>query len=229
MLLSDRRRFLAGAAASALIAPGIARAAQGRLAFDILRDGNPIGTHVLSFDRAGDRLETTIAIDILVKIAFVPVYRYTHRNREVYDGDQLVSMASETDDNGSAYRVNVRQDSAGLLVDGSSGVATVPAATLPTTYWKPRTVQETRWIDTQRGSIIEGRSTLVGTETVLVGNEAVACERYALRGDLDLDLWYGSVGWAKLGFQIQGNDITYRRRPESDVASLPQAVLSGRS
>ncbi|MFW5680032.1 MAG: DUF6134 family protein [Pseudomonadota bacterium] len=225
MVSMNRRHFVAAAAAGGVLLPATARADTGLLAFDVLRNGSRIGSHTLTLRRDGNRVESEIAIDLEVKIAFVTAYRYTHRNREVYVDDRLVSMRSRTDDNGDAYAVDAELRGDRLVVSGTDGTLELPPSILPTTYWKPRMVDDGRWLNTQHGRVVEGRSERVGEETVLVGGKPVRCERYAIRGDIDLDLWYGPIGWTKLAFTVRGdNRIEYDRRPESDVASLPQAI-----
>ncbi|TVQ33924.1 MAG: hypothetical protein EA356_11430 [Geminicoccaceae bacterium] len=225
MLSMDRRRFVAGAAAAGVLLPQAARAESGLLAFDVSRNGSKIGTHTIRLRQDGDRVETDIAIDLEVRLAFITAYRYTHRNHEVYVADRLVSMQSWTDDNGTRYEVDARNQGDRLVVTGTDGTKELPAGILPTTYWKPRMVQDGAWINTQHGRLVEGRSELVGEELVEVGSQVVPSEHWAIRGDVNLDLWYGDIGWTQLAFTIRGdNHIRYTRRPESDVASLPQAV-----
>lgn len=203
-----------------------ARADEGRLLFDVRRNGERIGTHELRLRRSGDRIEADIAIDLKVKLAFVTVYRYRHRNHEVYEAGRLLSMSSRTDNNGEKLRVDVARDGDELVVQGSSGALRAPGDLLPTTYWQPRSMAQSRWIDSQNGRLVAGRVERAGVERVAYEGRQIECERYRLRGDLDLDLWYGPEGWAKLAFQFGGSRIDYGRRAESDVASLPQAVTS---
>ena len=225
MLAMNRRHFVASAAAGGLLLPATARADTGLLAFDVSRNGSKIGSHSITLRQDGNRVESDIAIDLEVKLAFITAYRYTHRNHEVYVDDQLVSMQSWTDDNGSRYEVEARNRGDRLEVRGTDGTVELPASILPTTYWKPRMVQDASWINTQHGRLVEGRSELVGEEVVEVGGQSVECERFAIRGDIALDLWYGPIGWTQLAFTVRGdNHIRYTRRPESDVASLPQAI-----
>lgn len=203
-----------------------AAAADGRLLFDVFRGDSRIGRHELRVRRVGDRIETDVAIDLEVKLAFVTLYRYRHRNREVYEGDRLVQMSSRTNNNGEDLAVDIRREGETLLIDGAEGRVTAPGQLFPTTYWQPRSVEAGAWIDSQSGRIVESRVEAVGEEVIAYEGRDIVCRRYALRGDLDCDLWYGPEGWAKLAFEVSGSRISYRRRPESDLASLPQALAS---
>jgi hypothetical protein len=222
----SRRQFALTGAAGALVMAGPARAADGRLIFDVYREGDRIGTHEVRLRKNGERLEVDIDIDLQVKFAIVTAYRYRHRNREVYEGPRLISMSSRTNDNGEKYAVDVRRDGDELVVDGIEGTQRVAGDLIPTTYWQPRSVNFDRWIDSQKGKIVEAEVTHVGAEQIAYEGGQITAEHYRLRGEFACDLWYADQGWAKLVFEVKDSRIRYRRREESDVASLEQAVSS---
>ncbi|MFP4269107.1 MAG: DUF6134 family protein [Alphaproteobacteria bacterium] len=228
-MLSRRRFALTGTAAGGALVmarPALADRADGRLLFDVYREGDRIGTHELRLRQEGDRIEADITIDLAVKFTVVTAYRYRHRNREVYEGEQLVSMSSRTNNNGEKLSVDVRREGDELVVDGKAGRQRVAGDLIPTTYWQPRSVERNRWIDSQNGRVVESEVTHVGTERIRYEGGEARADRYRLSGDLDCELWYGDEGWAKLTFEVQGSRISYRRRAESDVASLEPAVRS---
>jgi len=227
-MLSRRHFGLGAAAVGTLVSarPAFADGPDGRLVFDVYREGDRIGVHEVRLRQDGDRIEADIHIDLAVKFAFLTAYRYEHRNREVYEGDQLVSMRSRTDNNGEKLKVDVTRDGDELVVDGKAGRRRVAGDLLPTTYWQPRSVRQNRWIDSQNGRVVESEVTALGADRIRYEGREVPADRFKLRGDLDCDLWYGPEGWAKLAFEVRGSRISYRRRAESDVASLEQAVRS---
>ena len=49
-----------------------------RLEFDVLRDGGPLGHHIVSFKRDGDAL--TVETDVKLKVSFGPLtlFEYLH-------------------------------------------------------------------------------------------------------------------------------------------------------
>ncbi|WP_340119518.1 DUF6134 family protein [Pelagibius sp. 7325] len=222
----NRRAFitalLAGGALSAvrpLRAWGAAVPSAGDLAFDIRRDGSSIGGHHVVFRRAGERLEVDIDIDIAVNLAFIPLFAYSHRNREVWQDGRLLSLESETDDDGQRYTVSARAEGGVLRVTGSGGDFQAPADTLPTSYWNPRTVEQTRLLDSQHGRLLAVESRLLGEERLDGGKTA---RRYRLSGDLDLDLWYAATGeWVNIAFTARGATVSYLRRPTTDAAGAP--------
>ena len=95
----------------------------------------------------------------------MPVYRYVHRNTEVWQGDRLVSLDTRTDDNGDSFTVSARRTAEGIEVEGAEGRVLAPADILPTSYWRGDTINQTRLLDTQRGVIRQVAFSRAGRET----------------------------------------------------------------
>lgn len=202
----------------------------GRLAFEVLRDGSPIGTHVIAFDHgeAGD-LSVAIAIDLEVGLGPITLYRYTHRNRVAWQGERLVRLRAETDDDGTPHRVAVDGAVAGgeavirVANDGEEAQRPLPPAgapggpaVLPSTYWSRATVDQTRLLNTQTGEIEDVTVTRMGRERVATPEGERMATRYRVDGDLKLDLWYDDDDrLVSLAFEARGSQITYRLREAS--------------
>ena len=73
------------------------------LVFSAVRNGQPIGTHALAFKREGGQLIVSTSIDLAVKLLGVTAYRYSHRSREIWTGDDLQSITTLTEDDGKQY------------------------------------------------------------------------------------------------------------------------------
>ena len=221
----DRRTLFWGALAMPAI--GFARsaaAASWGQDFAVSRDGSPIGRHGLRFTQDGARTTAEITIELQVKVAFITVYRYRHVNREIWDGDDLLSFASRTDDNGTAHRVQARRSGDRILVEGDQGTVEAPADALPTTYWHRRFLDRPQWIDTQNGRLLSCSVSSRGVERITALDREVAADRFAVAGDLQLDLWYVGEQWVKLAFPgPDGTPIDYRLqrsdRPPAATAS----------
>jgi hypothetical protein len=67
------------------------------------------------------------------------------------------------------------------------------------------------WIDTQEGGLKRWQVTPKGTARVAAAGNSVAADRFAITGDLALDLWYAQDHWVKLEFTgSDGSVIDYR-------------------
>ncbi len=183
----------------------------GELRFEVFRNGSEIGYHVLSFNQDGERLTVDIDIELRVRFAFITAYRYEHRNREQWEASELLGFKSRTNDNGTRHSVEARRDDGQLIVQGSEGKLELPVSMLPTTYWHRNFMARNRWIDTQNGRIVESQVNARGSERIEAAGEMVEAERFEVRGDLDVDLWYHDDRWVKLGFAASdGSRIDYR-------------------
>jgi hypothetical protein len=183
----------------------------GDLRFEVMRNGSEIGYHVLSFRQEAERLTVDIDIELRVKFAFITAYSYEHRNREEWEAGRLLGFKSSTNDNGVHSAVETRLEDGQLLIAGSAGRQTGPADLLPTTYWHRNFMDRERWIDTQNGRIVESAVTPEGSERIESAGRMIEANRFKLRGDLDVDLWYHDDRWVKLGFNASdGSRIDYR-------------------
>ena len=181
----------------------------GRIDFDILRQGSSIGRHSLRFRREGPLLKVDIEIDIDISLAFIPIFSYRHRNSEVWKADRLVSLETETDDDGERHRVSAWAVPEGLRVEGTGGSFLAPADIVPTSYWNERTLSQTALLDTQGGTVMEVLVEPAGRETLASGRDA---RRYRISGDLEVELWYSAAGeWLKIAFEARGAEISYAR------------------
>lgn len=211
--------------------PKLAAAYPGILKFAVARDGAPLGVVMQRFGRNGADAITEVFIDFDVTFAGIALFRYEHRARERWRGGRLIALDSMTNDDGDRQAVMARATPDGLRVDGPSGRLMAPADILPSSYWHPRFVEQTRMLDSQRGRLLRFTIGAAGRETITALERAVECTRYALRGDVDLDAWYDDRRvWQKMAFTIAGNFIEYSRvAPDSsDAAAFGLPLRDGR-
>ena len=180
------------------------------VAFTVLRDGERLGSHSVRISQEDDRLIAEIEIDLEVRLAFFTLFRYRHSNREVWQDGRLISLDSKTDDDGELYWVRARAQDDGLAVESRDGRIVAPADILPTSYWRPETIDRGELLDTQRGQIVQVSVEDLGKEPADQTESAMADRRYAVRGDLNLDIWYSQDGrWNGLLFEVRGSEIRY--------------------
>ena len=180
------------------------------LEFTAFRNGSRLGFHHVDFSRLGEQLVVDIEIAFDVKLAFIPFYRYRHRNREIWEDGNLVSLTSQTDDNGEDYQVTARMEGDRLTVDGADGQLSLPRDTPTTSYWNEAAILRGAWIDTQRGQLVRSEVTSKPAEPVGVAGKTLEAKRYDLAGDITCSLWYANGRWVKLVFLGEdGSDIEY--------------------
>ena len=136
------------------------------------------------------------SIDFAVKLLGITAYRYTHRSREIWNGDDLQSITTLTKDDGKHYAVRARQEVNGLAVEretpgaavggqGNQRVApireTLPSGILPSTHWNMNQLKQSRLLNSQKGTEERIAVARVGRETVKTVAGAVDATRYSDR------------------------------------------------
>lgn len=187
------------------------------LAFKAFRNGQPIGSHRLSFAREGDRLAVTTSIDLAVRLMGFTAYRYTHRSRETWSGNDLQSVESSTDDDGKRYAIDVRREGGRLVVERQApdvaGAARgfLAADILPSTHWNIRQTRQPSLLNAQKGTVDRIGVETAGREVVRTAAGSVEATRYRYRGDVRMDQWFDARGrWVKLAFTaFDGSVIEY--------------------
>jgi hypothetical protein len=196
----------------------------------VLRNGQPIGHHVLRFERSGAQRIVHAEVDLDVKLLGITAYRYTHQGREVWRGDQLQSLETRSDNNGRKYAVRVERTAAGLVVererpaDTSEATAIfqgfgppqieremLPASTLPTSLWNVRQVRQSNLLNTHYGKVSKTTVTPTGRERVATASGSVEATRYTYTGDIRMDQWFDDRGrWVRAAFKVfDGSRIEY--------------------
>ncbi|MEQ8247104.1 MAG: DUF6134 family protein [Alphaproteobacteria bacterium] len=216
-LFSRRARIIWAAIALTMLISGAGLPAaamapyDGKLTFDVIRGGKSIGKHEITFREVGDETHVDIDIELTVKIGFLTVFKYRHQNSEVWRGGTLVSVATDTDDNGDAYEVRARREGDGLFVRTLQEEHVLPGTAIPTSYWNPAILMNPQWLDTQRGIMLDIAVEPAGLEAVsLADGRTIEAERFEVRGDLNITVWYTPQGeWVKLAFPARGADIEY--------------------
>ena len=140
------RRGLLGLALlpGVIMGPGMALAqapggAPADLAFVVVREGREVGTHTVRFRAEGGLLRARSEVRIVVRLAGIPVFRYSHDTEETWRGDRLVALDSRLDNNGRPGLCEVRAEAAGLRLRGTAGEALLPPIAAPLTWWRAAT------------------------------------------------------------------------------------------
>ena len=131
------RRALPGLGA-ALLLPRRGLAQPGAYRFRLLREGEPVGTHVVEFARAEGQLTARSTLQIQVKVMGFTVFRFLNRQEEVWRGEALVSATGRRERNGRVDEMTARAEAGGILVRGSGGEQRYPANAAPFAWWDSR-------------------------------------------------------------------------------------------
>ncbi len=227
------RLLKAAAAGAALLAMGFgsyATASLGgaeRIAFEVLRNGSPIGSHTISFQQNEDELVVDIEIGLEVKFAFFTVFDYQHRNREVWRDGRLIAIDTQTDNNGERHEISGRAMGDGFLVNGKDEQILLPSDVIPTSYWNPATRAAQAMLNTQTGELIDVEVTPKYIQAVEMPWGESRGQLHRISGDLEVDLWYDPAGCLlKMSFKAPGDGSTIDYRADYHMAERPETLAA---
>ncbi len=196
-----RRSFIrrAGAALAGALLPGAAAGAcrvfpaDGEVEFTALRHGEVVGWHRIRFLREPGRLRVRTDVEIEFAPRGVSVFRFVHHAEEIWVAGWLQALVADTDDDGRRYRLRAERRQ-GIFQGTINGSAfTVSGYIVPSSLWHRDTPASEALFDTVDGRVKIVRARLLGREAVAVRGRPVQAKRYALRGELQRDLWYDSA------------------------------------
>jgi hypothetical protein len=188
--------------------------AAGTSAYIIKRDGSPIGTLKITFERDGKRLIAKSAYSIKIKLLAIVLYRYDKYMTETYEDGRLVSYETDIDDNGEKSQVRVTRDGDALNIVHPKGTLTAPLGLYPSTYWLSATPGFTQMIDSSDGVLVNVKSAEDATEDLAIDGRNIKAKRYTMSGDLVRTLWYAAdTGeWLKLRMKASDNSTIEMER-----------------
>ena len=174
--------------------------------FLIERKGKVIGYHAVEITPTGAGARVDTRIEMRVGLGPITLFRYDHQATEIWRGEDLISLVSETDNNGDQTYVDAKRYGDRLMIRGSGYEGPAPAGAMPSSYWDKDLVRADAMINTQTGEILEIETSLVG-ETVAPNDRRA--EQYRLVGTLALNLWYDGERWVGSNFTVDGEELTY--------------------
>jgi hypothetical protein len=205
---------IGGARASA--DPGLTEGFPGEttIVYDVVRDGAVVGHYRFEFtEDAGDLLvHSTVSIDISILV--IPVYSLRHKALERWHEGEMIEFRSETNDNGTKRVVEIVPEGGEFRVVHNDDIDMRPGEALLGTLWHPDTHLASMLLDPIKGKLRKVTITDRGIETITVPLGTVEARHYAIRGEIQQDIWYGPDGhlW-QAEFPVKmGGSLTLRRR-----------------
>ena len=178
----------------------------GALDFTVLRKGEDIGTHRISFRRSGDALEVDIKTRIAVKIAFITVFRFDHDGHEVWRDNKLVAMETKTNDDGEDHSlVATANGRGGLKIVGDGKEMTAKGSVIPASLWNASFLETKQLLNSLVGTELAIDVTFKGEEPVTVKGRSIRAKHYSMTGDFERELWY-DPDWVLVKVAFKGED-----------------------
>ena len=217
----QRRAFVIGGFAAACSVPPVARAATvlvlpraaANRRFSVLYKGNRIGTHAVSYSSTTGEMLVQTEIHIEAKLAFFPAYAFSHRSAESWRAGRLMSLISETVEQGELLRVEGMATPQGFSVQSKGGPFVASATTLTSDdLWTPTMLEQAKVVDARRGGVIGVNARKVADEPLAIAGGRVQTTRYTFVTPYYAgSIWYDQASfWVHGEFERDGSKVQYQ-------------------
>lgn len=182
-----------------------------QIRFNVLRKGNPFGSHSVTFEEGPDgALVARTDVSLRAGLGPLTVFRYTLSASETWRGGELVRVDGRVNDDGKRANVSARRQNGVLAVEGTKFSGKAPEEAVPASHWNYAQTRTGRLLSTEDGEILDVDVRRKGRETIRAGGRMIEANRYLMASDIDVDLWYDDAGrWVKLAFEARGQQIEY--------------------
>lgn len=192
--------------------------------YDILRDGDLVGTHRIGFTRQGEALRVESETDIAVDFLFMNAYAFEYRAISLWQDGRLLRLNAATDDDGEKSIIAASLANEGLRLDGPAGTAMIDPTLPVSEHWSRSFIEGGQQLNTITGAVNAIEVEPLGDAFISLAGGTIRADRFQIRGDIELETWYDDAGrW--LGMRFAARDasiIEYRCRTcRADIAKLP--------
>jgi hypothetical protein len=181
-----------------------------KLAFDVLRDGGALGTHVVSFAREGDTLTVKTAVELKVAFGPLTLFDYAHDVTEKYLRDKLTWVGSRTKKDGKWKTLSAEAVEGGIDVKGAKFKGLLKGMVIPSTHWNADEMKQAAMFSTETGEMLPMKVVDRGIEKIKAAGTTIDARRFDVTSELVASFWYDANGrWVKCAFTAEGSKIEY--------------------
>lgn len=207
-------------------------------AFDVSINDRWVGQHEFEIFRSGSRERVESRATFRFKLLFVTVFSYEHQNEEVWSGDCLEKIDSNSRMNGDRFFVEGRSTGSALVIQSQDGTQELAPCVRTFAYWNPAILSERALLNAQTGQLEDVEITAVGEEVFDVGGASIPAVKYRIElAQSAIEVWYSASQTTWLGLSTitpEGQSIRYKPKtiPESEhhdnqIVSLGFSDLAG--
>ncbi len=190
--------------------PARAENPNGIFIYAISREGTPIGQQRMEFVSDGGKLRVLSRMDLEVTLLGMTIFGFNQQVEEVYDGDKLMSLTSEADDDGTDRKVRLTLQGDLLRGDYNGNDRMIDPKLITSLFWKTPALGETQLIDTLRGKVRDVNVKDLGPETLTLPVGRVETRHLQMRGEWTRELWYDADGILVAGTRPGPDGTTVR-------------------
>ena len=197
----------------------------GEIAFEIIRKNKNIGSHTISFSKNNEILQVNIDVNINVKLGFLTIYKYRHKNTEYWKDGRLMKISTNSLTNSKKeYFVEGQKNNDFFEYEGVDNIKKTGLDIIPISYWNYEILDRDVFLDSQKGILREFDLNEIKIENIFFNNENFKTKKYMMKVKTlhpsdekpfpNLYLWYTEKGeLMKLEFDSPEDKsiITYKR------------------
>jgi len=196
---------------------------QARWRFEVLLDDKKIGYHdfIVSSDDGVQKVQSEAKFN--VKLLFVNVFSYRHRNEETWQGNCLSSIDAETESNGKDFSVGGGSTDTGFQLKTEPLENQLPPCIMTFAYWNPDFLMAEQLLNSQTGEYEKVAIGREGEEVLTIDGQDISATKYSVSVAAGpITLWYAAEDqrWLALESVVTGGRIL-RYQP----LSLPEARM----
>ncbi|MDG2474712.1 MAG: DUF6134 family protein [Paracoccaceae bacterium] len=207
-----RRQFLIGVTSFGFsVSPAILLAAKNSgTVFNIVwRDIN-VGYSSVNLIRNGSNLIVKVDVKIDVSLLGIKFFSYSLKCQEIWENKELLSIKSEVLVGKKREYANVKRTIEGFEINGSAFSGTIKGNPATTSYFTPDFLKRNIWISTQNGKPLNVKCAKIGDEELNTPKGTITATKWAVSGDLNINLFYDNNGeWVGSKFRAGGSDTTF--------------------
>jgi len=193
-----RRALLRLAAGGAVAAAGLRSAladcvfpVDARLSFRVRHGDEVIGRHALDFSRALGDFVVRADTSYEVRLGNAPPRVFEQHLEETWREGWLHALVSDTAIDAARWSVRAERKADGILAGRANGQRfTVSGYAITSALWHRDTPAQGALLDVVDGHVRLIKGYLVGEETLELRGQARATKHFAIRGEINRDLWY---------------------------------------
>ena len=172
------------------------------IAFEVIRNGEKIGTHKVYFERGGEGWKVRSIANMEIRFLAFFSYQYKYESEGFWMNGELEALSVNVNDDGKHFEMLATRSGTKMKVKFQDKAYTTSAPIIPTNHWNPHVLGRKRVLNTLTGKV--NKVTLVAKGQEIISSESgdIAANRYVYTGDLeDTEVWYDDTGrWVKLRF-----------------------------
>jgi len=180
------------------------------LNFRVWAGKREIGTHTLKVERQGENASVLSKAFYNVKVLFVNVFKYEHTANEVWEGECLASLTSNTVENGEKTNIDARRDAERFaVVRNQEPLLETEDCVGSYAYWDKQRIQRTALMNSQTGEIDAAQVSELGPQPLPRIDKTTPALQIETEFS-NIRLWYSDDGeWLALQTEADGQPIVY--------------------